>query len=395
MTFTLDQLRTAMEVCLKGPPTTTVELRHHGASSTVPTAIDVLICDIDDDGESWAYLATVGMSTVELGGPIARAELIMYVSGKHGAADLEKLARRLGDVAVAPFRKPFVLREEMILDDVELPLFAGMRSLLVTRWNGDFDQLPGIEPPVDLMRVTPLFAREADVVRRIGSHEAIKRLRAEGIDPGVPERREGTLAERKAGSDDEDDASTPVNRPIDEIWDELDAWLARHAPRVHGELRPGASPEQIRELEETIGQSCPDEVRAWFTRHDGAESLGFFRFVPIIGARAHWRDLNQMIDDGRFGDGRAPADKTGRRFQPVWWHRGWLPVAEDSRGASLLCVDLDPGPKGFRGQLIVWDPQTGPEVRPASLAGWFESFLDDLKTGREYVDEQGFLEHRY
>jgi cell wall assembly regulator SMI1 len=289
----------------------------------------------------------------------------------------------------------------MILDDVDLPLFTGMPSLLVTRWCGEFEQLPDIDPPVVLLEVTPLFPREADTVRRIGAGEAFQRFWAEGVDPNVPERSEAELAEREISPDEGDDGDdgnggrrAPQSRPIDEIWDELDAWLNSHAPRIFGELRPGASLEQIHELERTIGQSCPDEVRAWFTRHDGAESLGVFGFVPVIGAQSAWRRMNKMVDDGKFSDGRAPANQTGRIFQAVWWHRGWLPVAQDS-GGNQLCVDLDPGPQGHRGQLLFWDRQTGPEVSAPSLADWFESFLDDLKSGRQYVDDEGFLQQRY
>jgi cell wall assembly regulator SMI1 len=46
-----------------------------------------------------------------------------------------------------------------------------------------------------------------------------------------------------------------------------------------------------------------------------------------------------MVDDGTFRDGREPDDTSGRVFQPVWWHRGWVPFAEDG-GGNLVQVSM-------------------------------------------------------
>jgi cell wall assembly regulator SMI1 len=383
-----------MRVCLNGAPTATLVLRHSGASSTVPTEIDVLIREIDDE-ESWVYVGTVGMSMVPLNGPIERAELMMRIEGKHKTADLEKLARRLGDVAVAPFRKGFGLAVEMILDEVDLPLYSGMSSLLLTRWPGEFDHLPGIDPPVALLNVTPLFPREAETVRRIGAREAFARFWAEDVNPADPERAEAALKEREVGPDDEARDPEQNVRSIDEIWDELETWLAANAPRVHSQLRPGTSAERLQQLEAAVDRSCPPDLRAWFQRHDGGRELGAYDFLRIGGLESLWHEWNEMVGDGSVGDGRAPNDQTGHVFQPVWWHKAWLPVAQDGSG-NLICIDLDPGPRGIRGQVLFWERQTGPEASGLpSIAAWFDAFLDGLKRGKYVVNAEGLIERSF
>jgi cell wall assembly regulator SMI1 len=393
MTLTLDQVRAAMESCLNGPPTATVVLRHKGktaAAAHVPSEVDVLIRAIDDE-ESWAYLGTAGMSLVAMKGPIERAELMMRVDGKHRKKDLEQLARRLGDVVAEPFRKGFALRDEMILDDVNLPLYAGMPSVAITRWSGEPDELPGVDPPVRLLEVTPLYPREAEIVRKIGVAEAFRRFSAEGVNTWDPSRDEASLE----ASDDESPYDPDLEvRPIDEIIDGLEAWLEANAPKIHAELRPGVSEARLKQFEATIGEPCPADLRAWFARHDGAPTLGSYRCLPIDGVEATWRGWNEMVDDGTFTDGRTPEDESGGIFQAVWWHRGWLPFGEDGSGNNV-CVDVAPGPRGVRGQVIFWESQSGPQASSLpSFAAWLDAFVVGLEEGAYVVDDEGFIERR-
>lgn len=395
----LDKLRDAMTTCLGGPPTAVVALRHKGAQADVPTAIDVLLREIAEE-EPWVNLGTAGMSALPMQGPIERAELLLRVEGAHPRPVLEALARKLGDVAVAPFRAGFGLVEGMILDDVELPLYSGMRSLLVTAWSGEYDELPGMEPPVRLLELTPLFPREADIVRAVGAQEALRRFWDEGINPADPSREEARLEER-AEEEDADaeeegavvaDAAAP--RSIDDVWREIDEWLAARAPRVSALLGAGAPAERLEQLEVTVGAALPAELRAFFSRHDGARSLGSYDLLPIEGVIGVWRDWNELLEDGGFGNGRKPKDRSGRLFQPVWWHRGWLPLAQDS-GGNLLCVDLAPGPRGVRGQVLFWERETGPEASGLpSIGAWLATFLQGLQSGKYVVSEEGLLERR-
>jgi hypothetical protein len=193
MTMNLGDIHKALEAHY-GKPTATVSLQHNGTNATVVTELDVLIFQELDDEAPFAYLATAGMSARPMMGPIARAELTIRIDGKLTQRDLQKVARRLGDVAIAPCRKGFGLTPEMILDDVQMPLFVGMASVMVSDWGGEGPTwLRGLQPPVRLLDVVPLFPHEVEIVREAGVAEARRRFHAEGINPNDPTREEAAL----------------------------------------------------------------------------------------------------------------------------------------------------------------------------------------------------------
>jgi cell wall assembly regulator SMI1 len=392
----LNDIRAALEG-RHGKPTATVSLRHKGkgktkTSAAAPTELDILIFQEDDDGEPFAFLATAGMSLHVMKGPIERAELMMRVDGDFAKKDLEKLARGLGDVAIGPFLEGFGLSSEMILDDIALPLFPGMTSAMVSDEAGEGPEwLRGLEHKVRLLDLIPLFPSEADRVREIGVTEAGRRFHAEGINPNDPTRDEATLI----ASDEEPYDPDLEVAPIDETWARLERWLAEHAPKVYAGLLPGASEERLQRFEaavqQAIGKPLPPDYRACFARHDGRTYLHSYQYMSVDAAEGIWRDNNQMVDDGTFA-GRTPDDDSGDIFQPVWWHRGWLPFADDSAG-NLICVDLAPGPKGVVGQMILWEVRSGPgRTRAPSVAAWLTAYLAGLESGAYVVTEDGLIE---
>ncbi|HXV91932.1 MAG TPA: SMI1/KNR4 family protein, partial [Pseudonocardia sp.] len=69
-----------------------------------------------------------------------------------------------------------------------------------------------------------------------------------------------------------------------------------------------------------------------------------------------------------------------------WWNPGWVPFAEDG-GGNLYCVDLAPGERGVRGQVIRWEIHGGPcGPVAASFAEYLLGYRDDLTGGRYVYD---------
>ena len=375
-----------MELCLGGSPTRTVAVSERGHEMAI------LIRQIWDE-ECWAYLGTAGLSGALEKGGVAPCELILPVGREQPIEELEKLARRLGTVVLGRALGGAALAAETVIDGVtDLPLYDGPRALLVTTWGGEYAALPGVAAEIPLFELTVLFPSEARVALEVGSSEVFTRFWNEDVAYSDPIREPAALDELPPSSEDENEneESAPA-RSIDAIWDDIEPWLAQNAPRIHAGLAPGASAEQIGALETAIGAPLPVELRDWFRRHDGAPTLRSYDFLSTQRALATWRGRNEMLDDGTFLDGRAPADDSGEYFEPVWWHRSWLPIAEDGCG-NLICVDLAPGPAAVRGQILFWEMQTGPEAsRARSINQWFEAFWTDLATGKEVVDEHGFL----
>ncbi|GAA1386067.1 hypothetical protein GCM10009639_09430 [Kitasatospora putterlickiae] len=58
---------------------------------------------------------------------------------------------------------------------------------------------------------------------------------------------------------------------VEESWDRIESWLARHAPVTHGLLRPPALPADIAAAELRLGVAFPSDLRRSLLRHDGVE----------------------------------------------------------------------------------------------------------------------------
>lgn len=173
---------------------------------------------------------------------------------------------------------------------------------------------------------------------------------------------------------------------IEAIWTDIEAWLAEHAPDRHAELRPGASEAAIAELERRIGNKLPADYAASLARHDGATNLSSYVYQDSKSVAASWEAMLDTPVEGREID----APEAGI-IQPIWWSKAWIPFAEDS-GGNLLCLDLDPGPEGDKGQVLVFEMSMGPGPEGhASFGEWLEDYRDGLLEGRFVVDESGFI----
>lgn len=173
---------------------------------------------------------------------------------------------------------------------------------------------------------------------------------------------------------------------IDAIWKDIEAWLAEHAPDRAAELRPGASDAAIEALEKKIGHKLPADYVASLARHDGAANLSSYVYQDSKSVAASWEAMRETPTEGREID--APEAKV---IKPVWWNKAWVPFAEDS-GGNLLCLDLDPGPKGKKGQVLVFEMSMGPGPEGhASFGEWLADYRDGLKAGRFVVDDGGFI----
>ncbi|MBS0260785.1 MAG: SMI1/KNR4 family protein [Planctomycetes bacterium] len=212
-------------------------------------------------------------------------------------------------------------------------------------------------------------------------------------------------------------------RPVAESWRRIETWLKDHAPQIFATLRPGASEEELRRIEQTIGQSLPDDVRESYRIHDGQNRWiddddyvpgVFFGLCPRplhYDEGVEWCWLHRTARNPEDFDESNP--EVRERFQSfpkgairlAWMRAGWVPLYWDS-GRSFLGVDLDPAPEGTVGQVIPfgWDFGVGSAqkyVLAPSWAHFLEDVADELEAGhgevapREAVGDDWFTLRGY
>ncbi len=135
---------------------------------------------------------------------------------------------------------------------------------------------------------------------------------------------------------------------VEQSWDRIETWLARHAPETFATLRPGASTEAVLAAQRETGLVFPDDLVASLRRHDGVEQRpGGFRLPgghTLLSAAAIPAQTRTMAD------AIAQVD-TGGSLLGTYWHPQWILIAPDGSGGALA-LDARPGATlGAVGQL--------------------------------------------
>ena len=165
------------------------------------------------------------------------------------------------------------------------------------------------------------------------------------------------------------------------------------------ELTPPLDPAEQAELVAALGTGLPPDLAALYSETDGA-----FYSDPGIICNHHWEALNRLIapDDGWGAHGECqwiddPLWRIPFDADPLWavrrsWTRkGWIPFAVHPGGESYLAVDMDPGPAGRPGQIILVEMGTdGPLYVADSITSLLRRHLQALDRG-EYAADNGRL----
>lgn len=367
-------------------PTRTIHLHARDPRPGFPSEMDVHIFE-DTQATPFVYLATAGLSAQPLPGAPQRIELVLVAAGRFGA-ELEPMARRLGELTMRPYRDSRPLTPNMVLGDVSFPVFTRMSSVLLADFNiQSADYLPSLNPPVRILRVTPLFEEEAVIAQNIGDLELYHRFQVEGINHEDPRRPRAALAEPES-------TTIPPPAPSDSIasiWSDIEDWLSANARPTLEALRPGADEQSLNRLEQAVGLALPPDYRAALAHHDGRAYLTDYEYLSVNQIFNIWSRKRQAFDQKLF-TGRDIRQKGGGIIRNFWWHPGWIPFAEDS-GGNLLCIDMAPGWRGKRGQILRWEREEGPLPSPEkSFHEWLLKYRDDLLAERRFeVDDDGLM----
>lgn len=215
----------------------------------------------------------------------------------------------------------------------------------------------------------------------------------------------------------------PPPPPVAHSWRKIERWLEHNYEELLDQLGEGCTQNDINELEHELDCSLPLELRESLMHHDGQERGGLPTGVvfsamlldceEIVQEWRNWKTVHEEyfatanyiqppVSSSAAGSSAAPPAPTMWRselldrqdsqppgaIQKAYAHPAWIPLARDW-GGNHLAIDLDPGPAGKWGQVIIFGRDYDCKyVVARSWAAFLAIFADDLCSGNAIVDEE-------
>ena len=322
-------------------------------------------------------LTTLGLSLVNKNNYDKPIELVIDVLGKLSSSDCDLLGNAVANLIWQVSLAKDGFRENCLFRNIDIPIFQLMSdTLVIDRGYGNPEFIENTNPPVRLLEIVPIHTDEANALEAIYPPE----LRMISLIRAVKDR-----------TDPNRESVDIVLQVIIDIWTRLESWYERESSRMYARMMEGASEEDIRNLEETISLSLPDDFVNSLKQHNGNhEFYDAYEYLSTEKIHELWSMMNQLKNEGRFND--FEIDPQGINIiQNTWWDSRWIPFAADS-GGNLICIDLNPEINGIHGQIIYHERSQGPLVSPCqSFLEWLWLYSQNLISGKYEVDNSGFI----
>ncbi len=187
------------------------------------------------------------------------------------------------------------------------------------------------------------------------------------------------------------DSSLP---PMHTLWQRLAGWAA--ACPFDIAFNPGAKESAIAAAETALGLTFPADLREYLLLADGERwnsdgFIGDWRLLELKFIVKEAQQMRKLVEQEAFGDNTN--DETPA-IKGLWWNPQWLPIVTSGSG-HFFCVDLDPGPAGTVGQIILFlHDDEGRYLIASSLRAWFARLAADFERGRyEIITEADGYPH--
>lgn len=177
---------------------------------------------------------------------------------------------------------------------------------------------------------------------------------------------------------------------IAECWRRIDEHLSRESPKSLDTLSPGATYEQIAELEGALRRRLPDDVKASLRIHNGQNNPTGLFVVTNVGTLmsaeiilSTWRMLNEVLDQIRVENPNWDMSN--------WWDPRYIPIAGDD--GDYLCIDAcDEG----RGEIVKHNHDGQLEINAfCNYSEWLNSVLRVFDEARFRIDDEGRIDFWY
>lgn len=188
---------------------------------------------------------------------------------------------------------------------------------------------------------------------------------------------------------------------IKDIWKEYLAELDTRFRGYSDRLKPPASLEQIKETEEKMDLSLPEELKELYCCNNGDTDkvLGTILGLPFLSLEemySKWKVWKEIIEEedekGMEELSMFCKSHPEGAIQEIYANVKWIPFCYDY-GGNHIGIDLDPGPSGTAGQIINFgrDEDKKSVIAP-NLSVFLQMMLHWLKTERFEVilDNEGY-----
>ena len=166
-----------------------------------------------------------------------------------------------------------------------------------------------------------------------------------------------------------------------DVWQRIEAWLNARQPELLNGLNPGASEDQIHNLEKILGIQFPESFQNSVLIHDGQDEnlpglLHDWELLSLRRIEGEWKLWKELLDGGEFSDYQSEPEAGVKNN---WWNERWIPIAADGAG-NFLCMDMDPASGGSLGQIItMWHDEAERVIVAQSFRDWLEAFASSLE----------------
>ena len=220
----------------------------------------------------------------------------------------------------------------------------------------------------------------------------------------------------------------PPPPPVSHSWKKIDRWTESKYEELFDQLGEGCTQNDINELEHELDISLPQDVRESLSVHDGQERGGrptgiilgcmLLDCEEIVQEWKQWRTVNEDFLNGQTAQrpeyplkalnqpssshqsqqankklwrqellDRQESQPPGA-IQRAYASRSWIPLVRDW-GGNNIAIDLDPGPAGKWGQVILFGRDYDCKyVIARSWAHFLGVVADDLCSEKVVVDEE-------
>ena len=143
-----------------------------------------------------------------------------------------------------------------------------------------------------------------------------------------------------------------------QVWNDIKFWIEANAPHLLNYLAPGASIQDIQDVEIKLNIKFSEAFKEFYMIHNGQtdESECLIYEQKILSLKRivdEWQVWTDLLDIGELDDddGNLSTSEPDPGVKNDWWNPKWIPITSNGCGDNF-CIDMDPDIDGHFGQII-------------------------------------------